>query len=151
VAPQFEVRPYDDPEIAVLIKDLQREYVQRYGEQDATPVDPAEFAPPHGLFLACVADGSVAAMGGWRRHGDGIGEIKRMYVPESMRRRGLARLMLAELERRARAAGLVRLVLNTGLEQPEAVALYTSAGYTPTTGFGLYAGAPLALFFGKDL
>jgi GNAT superfamily N-acetyltransferase len=148
---QFEVRAYDDPEIAVLIKDLQQEYVRRYGGPDVTPVDPAEFAAPNGLFLVAILDGCVAAMGGFRRHGAGVGEIKRMYVPESMRRRGLARALLAELETRARATGLTRLVLNTGLEQPEAVALYRSCGYAPTEGFGTYCGAELALFFGKDL
>ena len=148
---QFEVRAYDDPEVAVLIKDLQAEYVVRYGGIDAAVVDPAEFAPPDGLFLVGVLDGAIAAMGGWRRHEPGVGEIKRMYVPEPMRRRGLARLILAELEARAAAAGLTRLVLNTGQEQPEAVALYTSAGYAPADGYGIYDGAPLALFFAKDL
>jgi GNAT superfamily N-acetyltransferase len=148
---QFEVRAYDDPEITVLIKDLQDEYVLRYGSPDETPVDPAQFAPPDGMFVVCTIDGAIAAMGGLRRHGDGVGEIKRMYVPEPLRRRGLARALLAELERRAKAAGLTRVVLNTGMEQPEAVALYESAGYTPTEGYGTYCGAELALFFGKNL
>lgn len=148
---RFEVRGYDEPEIAVLIEELQQEYVRRYGSVDAASVDPREFAPPDGLFLVCLVDGSPAAMGGWRRHEPGAVEIKRMYVRESMRRRGLARLVLSELERTAAAAGHERVVLNTGQEQPEAVALYESSGYAPTEGFGHYADAPLALFYAKDL
>jgi GNAT superfamily N-acetyltransferase len=147
----FEVRAYDDPDVTALIADLQQEYVRRYGQQDASHVDPAEFAEPSGLFLVCVNDGAIAAMGGWRGHGESVVEIKRMYVPEAFRRRGLARAVLAELERRAAETGARRIVLNTGLEQPEAVALYESSGYLPTAGFGHYADAPLALFFAKDL
>ena len=148
---RFEVRGYDEPEVTALIEELQQEYVRRYGSMDVAAVDAAEFAPPDGLFLVCRADGEVAAMGGWRRHEPGAVEIKRMYVRETMRRRGLARIVLAELERTAAAAGHGRAVLNTGLEQPEAVSLYESSGYRPTDGFGHYASAPLALFYAKDL
>jgi hypothetical protein len=59
--------------------------------------------------------------------------------------------VLAELERTAAEAGVTRLILNTGPEQPEAVALYEDAGYLPVAGFGHYACHPHALFFGKDL
>ena len=59
--------------------------------------------------------------------------------------------MLRELERRAYAAGVGELWLNTGGRQPEAVALYESAGYEPVAGFGRYADAPEALFYGKVL
>ena len=147
----FEVRRYDDADVTAAIAELQLEYVRRYGEQDVAAVDPEEFVAPDGLFLVCLVDGVLGAMGGWRRHDDESVEIKRMYVPERLRRRGLARAILAELERRAAAGGYRRVVLNTGLEQPEAVAMYEAAGYTPVPGFGHYAHAPLALFFGKSL
>lgn len=148
---RFEIRGYDEPEVTSLIDELQQEYVRRYGSMDVASVDAGEFLPPEGLFLVCLVDGAPAAMGGWRRHEPGAVEIKRMYVREAMRRRGLARLVLAELERTASVAGHRRVVLNTGQEQPEAVALYESSGYRPTDGFGHYAGAPLALFYAKDL
>lgn len=147
----FEVRRYDDPDVTAAIAELQLEYVRRYGSQDVTVVDAAEFVAPDGLFLVCLVDGAMGAMGGWRRHDESSVEIKRMYVPEQLRRRGLARAILAELELRAAAAGYRRVVLNTGLEQPEAVAMYAAAGYTPIPGFGHYEHAPLALFFGKSL
>jgi GNAT superfamily N-acetyltransferase len=140
-----------------MVADVQAEYVRRYGGPDVAVVDPDEFSPPNGLFLVGLLDGDPVATGGWRRLGEGCGEdqgdaeIKRMYVAARARRRGLARRVLAELERTAAEAGVTRLILNTGPEQPEAVALYQDAGYLPVAGFGHYACHPHALFFGKDL
>jgi GNAT superfamily N-acetyltransferase len=147
----IEARPYGDPDVVRLVTELQAEYVTRYGDPDETPVAPAEFLPPHGLFLVGVLDAVPAVTGAWRRFADDVAEIKRMYVVPHARGLGLARRMLAELESTARAAGMRRVVLGTGAAQPEAVALYESSGYEPVDGFGLYACAPDARFFGKTL
>jgi GNAT superfamily N-acetyltransferase len=148
---EIEARPYDDPDVQRLVAEVQEEYVRRYGGPDGATVDPREFEPPDGVFLVGVLDGVAVATGGWRRVDAHIVEIKRMYVAESARRRGLARAMLAELERTAAAAGMYRLVLNTGPEQPEAVALYEASGYGPEPPFGHYACHERALFYGKPL
>ena len=147
----IEPHPYDAPDVARMVEEVQAEYVELYGGPDAAVVDPAEFAPPAGLFLVGRLDGEPVAMGGWRRVGPDAAEIKRMYVVRAARRRGLARLVLAELERTAAEAGVVRLVLNTGPEQPAAIALYEQTGYTPIPGFGHYSCHPDALFYGKQL
>jgi GNAT superfamily N-acetyltransferase len=141
---------YGDPDATQLIEEVQQEYVQRYGGRDGTPVDPAEFAPPRGLFLVGYLDGEGVACGGWRSHGTDA-ELKRMYVRENARRTGLARAMLAELERTAKAAGHRRMILETGSRQPEAVALYRSAGYTDIKAFGYYADTPLSIHLAKTL
>jgi GNAT superfamily N-acetyltransferase len=146
----------DDPDAVKLIEEVQQEYVLRYGEPDATPTDPAEFTPPAGLFLVGYLDEVPVVSGGWRVRQadggelrDGDAEIKRMYVSASARRRGLARVMLAELERTAAAAGHRRMVLETGNRQPEAISLYTSSGYREMNGFGHYADDPLSRYFFK--
>lgn len=144
------MRTYDHPDAVALIADVQQEYVVRYGEVDLTPVDPAEFAPPLGLFLVAYVDDAPAACGGWRAHDTDV-ELKRMYVRPAFRGRGLARAVFAELERTAAAAGYARLILETGSRQPEAIALYTSAGYAPVASFGYYADAPEAVHLGKEL
>jgi GNAT superfamily N-acetyltransferase len=148
---EIEVREYTDPDVSRLVEEVQQEYVVRYGSSDATPVDPDQFSPPSGLFLLGLLDGEPVAMGGWRVTADSLAEIKRMYVVAAARRRGLSRLMLSALETTATHAGIRQLVLNTGTEQPEAVALYESSGYTPVPGFGHYAGTPRALFYAKDV
>ena len=59
--------------------------------------------------------------------------------------------MLAHLESTARDAGAEVMVLETGLAQPEAIALYESSGYTPIPGFGFYKDAPLSRCFARRL
>jgi len=143
--------PYDDPVAQELVGRVQQEYVQRYGGPDASPVTPGEFTPPHGLFLVAEVDGVPAGTAAWRTLGDGRAEMKRVYVEPAFRRRGLAQVLVEALEADAGRAGIRSLVLNSGPEQPEALALYAVLGYTPVDGFGVYACHPDAVFLGKDL
>jgi GNAT superfamily N-acetyltransferase len=147
------IRPlsYGDPVVRALEAELQQEYVNRYGGEDETPVDDGQFDPPDGLFLVGFVGSEPVASGGFRRHDDGVAEIKRMYVAADHRGVGFARRLLSELEGRAAAAGYRRVVLMTGLAQPEAVALYQSSGYEPIEPFGLYAESELVRCFGKDI
>jgi GNAT superfamily N-acetyltransferase len=141
---------YDHPDAVRLIEEVQQEYVERYGGRDGTPVDPEEFAPPRGLFLVGYDGEEPVACGGWRSHGTDA-EVKRMYVSKRARRTGNARRLLAELELTARETGHRRVILETGSKQPEAVALYQSAGYATVPPFGHYASEPLAIHLGKRL
>jgi GNAT superfamily N-acetyltransferase len=141
---------YDHPDAAKLIAEVQQEYARRYGSHDSSPVDPAEFSPPGGEFLVGYLDSEPVACGGWRAAGTDA-EIKRMYVAPPARRTGLARAILAELERTALAAGCRRVILETGGRLPEAVGLYRSAGYTPVAPFGYYSDSPNSIYLGKLL
>lgn len=150
--------PYDHPDAAKLMAEVQLEYVALYGDEDSTPLDPAQFEPPLGLFLVGYLDNVPVASGAWRAHDEsepafepGDVEFKRMYVATSVRGRGFARAILAELERTAFAAGRRRAVLMTGLKQPEAIALYRSSGYREIPNFGLYKDEPDCICFGKAL
>ncbi|MBH1935363.1 GNAT family N-acetyltransferase [Streptomyces sp. AV19] len=138
---------FDHPDAVKLNAEVQEEYRRRYCDDgDLTPLEPAHFAPPRGLYLiAYEDDGTPVATGGWRAwehvddgYADGDAEIKRMYVVPRARGLGLARRILAALEDDARTAGRTRMVLETGTAQPEAIGLYTSSGYAPTPKFGLY-------------
>ncbi|WP_019066567.1 GNAT family N-acetyltransferase [Streptomyces hokutonensis] len=139
--------PFDHPDAVKLNDEVQAEYHVRYGDGgDSTPLSPTDFEPPNGVYLiAYDEDDRPVATGGWRSQDangegneDGDAELKRMFVIEQARGRGLARRMLAALEENARAAGRVRMVLETGTKQPEAIALYTSSGYEPCVKFGYY-------------
>jgi GNAT superfamily N-acetyltransferase len=142
---------YDDPVARELIGRVQQEYVRRYGGPDGAVVTPAEFRPPTGIFLVAEVDGVPAGCGAWRALGDGRAEMKRVYVEPAFRRRGLAQVVVDALEADAARAGIGRLVLNSGPEQPEALSLYALLGYAPVPGFGVYADHPDAVFLGKDL
>jgi ribosomal protein S18 acetylase RimI-like enzyme len=61
-----------------------------------------------------------------------------MYTAPAARGRGVARRMLAAIEESARNSGRKRVILETGDKQPEAIALYESAGYQRIEDFGFY-------------
>lgn len=149
----FELReePYDGPVAQALVNAVQQEYVTRYGGPDTSPVDPAEFAAPRGRFLVGYVGALPVATGGWRRIDETTVEIKRMYVDREWRGRGLSRQVLARLEQLAVDAGATRVVLETGLAQPEAMRLYETSGYAPIDGFGHYKCTEQAVSYGKSL
>ena len=149
--------PITHPDALLLVEAVQEEYVARYGGRDESPIEPADFEDPAGQFFVGHLDRVPVATGAWRRSpvralgAEVTAEIKRMYVVPAAQRRGIARRMLAHLEATAAAAGIEALVLETGLKQPEAIALYVSAGYEPIPGFGHYCGSELSRCFGRRL
>lgn len=74
-----------------------------------------------------------------------------MFVRPAYRGRGLARAVLADLEITAAQAGRGRMVLETGVRQPAAIALYIGAGYTPMAPFGTYRDAEGSRHYSKSL
>jgi ribosomal protein S18 acetylase RimI-like enzyme len=153
---------YGHPDAMRLIEEVQAEYVARYGGPDATPLDPLMFEPPSGSFFVGYLDFGrerrPVASGAWRAHDDvetfgtrRTAEIKRRYGATEARGRGLARTMLAHLERSAAASGAEAMILETGTAQPEAMALYESSGYTRIPSFGYYKDEPLNRCYAKPL
>ena len=156
---ELEIRRvgYGQPDALRLIEEVQGEYVARYGTRDQTPLEHAMFEPPAGSFFVGYLLGEAVATGAWRRSEvsafgtTAVAEIKRMYVAPHARGTGVARRMLAHLESTAAAAGFEALVLETGLRQPEAMALYETSGYEPVPGYGYYRDMPHSRCYGKPL
>jgi GNAT superfamily N-acetyltransferase len=154
----IEEVPFTDPRVQRLVAEVQAYYVVLYGNPDESPVDPAEFEPPAGRFLLGTRGGDPIAIGGWRMRPDlsgvlgaRVAEVKRMFVSPNARRRGHASGMLAALEQSTVRSDAAVVVLETGTEQPDAIALYERAGYTPTVRFGHYAESKTASYFAKRL
>lgn len=78
-------------------------------------------------------------------------EVKRMYVPLEHRSKGLATLVLKELEKWAIELGFHHLILETGIRQPEAIRLYTKNGYNSIPNYGQYEGVSSSVCFEKHL
>lgn len=142
--------PPDSPDAVRLIDAMGVELSVRYGDGGLSPATPQQFDPP-GTFLVAEVDALAIGCGGLRPAADGVGEIKRMYVDPVARGRGVARALLAALVAHARDHGMLRLQLETGTEQPEAVALYESEGWTRIEAFGHYKDDPRTRCYGLQL
>lgn len=139
------------PDARRLLAALNAELDRRYPEFGGTPYDPAANPAPGAAFVVARLDGVAVGCGALRPLHDGVGEIKRMFVVENRRGQGIAGQVLGELERRASACGYAEVWLETGLRQPEALALYERMGYGRIPNYGPYAGDPLSVCFRKTL
>ncbi len=137
-----------------LIDALNAELREVYPEPGATHfgLDPREVAHGHGTFLIAYREGTPVGCGALRLLDGKTAELKRMYVSPTARRRGVGRRLLAALEVEARALGVQRLVLETGVRQAPALALYRATGFRPIPLYGDYCLSPeTSVCLGKDL
>lgn len=116
--------------------------------------DPAAFTPPTGVFLLVLDEQGVAeGCGGIRRIADGpLGgryEVKHLYLRPTTRGRGWGRVLLDELEARAREWGAAELVLDTHHSLQAAAGLYASSGFTAVERFNENPNA--TRWYGKPL
>jgi GNAT superfamily N-acetyltransferase len=162
IVPDVEIRPsrYGAPVAQKMVAAAQDELTQRYGSGDENPIESVQFDPPEGIFLIAWIDGEPVGCGGWRtishfRADSGlaedVAEIKRMYVAPDIRNVGVATALLAALEESARDCGMRRMILETGMAQPEAIAFYTKMGYERIPNYGHYKDYPDCVSFGRDL
>ena len=78
-------------------------------------------------------------------------ELKRMWVPEASRGRGVSRLLLEQMESDAAAEGMRQIVLETGPKNDAALALYERDGYRHIPFFGNYHLAEASVCMAKEL
>lgn len=101
--------------------------------------------------LVCYSQELAVGCGAIKAFGDTAMEVKRMYVHPDFRGRGIASAVLRELESWAAELGYTRCVLETGLRQPEAIALYLRSGYALIPNYGQYAGVENSRCYEKRL
>jgi GNAT superfamily N-acetyltransferase len=150
---KIETAFWNDPDVRALTTAQQAEIRARYGGKEE-PGRPPSAADVSVVLVARDEDGVPVGCGALRELGDGAAEVKRMFVVPAARGRGVSKAVLGALEDAARERGWTTLRLETGPRQPEAIALYTGAGYEPIGAFGAYVGDPDAadsLFFGRPL
>jgi GNAT superfamily N-acetyltransferase len=134
----------DDPDLMRLLELALAELVAKYGPGRSVVRDDATYllARIGNEPAGCVAVQSV----------DGrTDELKRMYVAPAARGKRVARTMLAAVEELAAKRGKSVLRMATGVKQPEAIALYTSAGFERVEPWGRYVGDDGALCFAKHV
>lgn len=115
--------------------ELDRRFERGFDPARSISADNAELRPPQGLLvLAWLAERPVGC-GALKLHGEQPAELKRMWVADSVRGRGIGRRLLTELERLAATHGVRTLRLETNQTLEEAISLYRSAGYMEVPAF----------------
>jgi putative acetyltransferase len=142
-----EVGP-DDPRLAPLIGELRVELDARYPEE-------VDFDHPvvkrEAYFLLAIRSGvPVACCAVQPLDGDEC-ELKRMYVVPDLRGQGIAGRLMARVEDLAARLGAVRVKLETGPRQPEAIKVYERAGYAQIPNYPPYDGWDLSVCYAKTL
>jgi putative acetyltransferase len=159
---RVEVRPepLDSPVAQQLIGELNAELSRDYKpEERFHSLAAEEVTEGAGAFVVAWLDGAPAGCGAVRMLPDAattaergpVAELKRMYVRPPHRGRGLARPILTTLEDRAAELGARTVVLETGIYQPAAIALYETSGYAQIPCFGAYAASPTSVCYEKRL
>ena len=137
-----------------LIRSLNDELSGVYSEPGATHfrLDPEDVAGGRGIFLILYREGTPIGCGALRLLDAETAELKRMYVIPTARGTGLGRRLVTALEKEARALGVRRLVLETGVRQEAALALYRATGFRPIPLYGEYCLSPeTSVCLGKEL
>jgi len=97
--------------------------------------DPEEITPPNGLFIAARFAGQPVACGVLKLVEPDVADIKRMWVSDRVRGRGVGRRLLRRLVAEGRAMGLRRVQLETNRALTEAISLYHSEGFVEVPAF----------------
>ncbi|MBL7723879.1 MAG: GNAT family N-acetyltransferase [Chitinophagaceae bacterium] len=101
--------------------------------------------------VVAYENGLPAGCGAVRVHSGSSMEVKRMYVLPEKRGKGIASAILRQLENWCLELGADRCILETGRNQPEAIAMYKKSGYRIIPNYGKYAGAENSVCFEKIL
>ena len=136
---------------ASLIAELDEELTAMYPEPGSRfpALDAEEVADGRGALLVGWLDGDAVACGALRvLRGEWptpTAELKRMYVRPAARGRRIGAALVTELVAVARGLGVERVVLETGVRQEAALALYRGMGFRDMSSWGDYAGSPLSV------
>jgi ribosomal protein S18 acetylase RimI-like enzyme len=132
----WEIRPAVSADEVKTARALFREYADRLGvdlsfqnfDQELATL-PGAYAPPDGLLLLAWDGAEAAGCVALRRFAEGISEMKRLYVRPAWRGTGLGRALTQTVIAEARAAGYMRLRLDTLPTMTTAQRLYRALGF----------------------
>jgi len=149
----INVEPFDSGDAQRLIAALDAGLTELYPpEQRFGPnLKAAHLEEGRGAFLVARDGGRAVGCGAIRILDPTTAEAKRMYVEPDQRGKGIGRAVLDSLEAAARQLGAQRLVLETGIHQAAAIALYRRAGFKRVDCWGEYASSPTSICFEKTL
>jgi putative acetyltransferase len=139
-----------DPHFQLLVADLDKDLWARYPtiQQNFTPFNKIDQSAR--VVVAYAGDVPVGC-GCFRAMDQETLEIKRMYVKPESRGTGIAKLILSELEEWGRDEGFIHANLETGNNQPEALAVYNGAQYKQIPNYPPYTHIAESICMSKKL
>ncbi|MFO8147059.1 MAG: GNAT family N-acetyltransferase [Bacteroidota bacterium] len=140
----------EDPNLPLLIKQLDKELAVTDGEDHAF-YDQFNKLDTIKNFIILYQDNLPVGCGAIKEYELGVAEVKRMFVKPEKRGKGLASLVLKELEIWAAELSFQKCILETGIRQPDAISLYKKNGYQLIPNYGQYKGVEESLCFEKAL
>lgn len=140
----------DNKDFQSLVAELDKDLAIRDGAEHAFF---AQFNKIDMIKYVVVAyqNNEPVGCGAIKHYADGIMEVKRMFVPPEHRGKGIASLVLANLEHWAAELHYQKCILETGKKQPEAIALYHKNNYTIIPNYGQYIGVESSVCFEKNI
>jgi putative acetyltransferase len=139
-----------DKEFKELIRHLDIELAQRYGERQAF-FDQFNSVDEIRNVIVAMQGAQAVGCGAFKKYGSDVCEIKRMFVLETARGNNIGRQILVALETWAAEEGFSKCILETGNNQPEAIKLYEKIGYFLIPNYGQYAGVDISLCMEKKI
>jgi putative acetyltransferase len=141
--------PADQPEVHALLRQSDTYFASLYPAESNHLIDVAALAEPNVRFLVARRGGIAVGCGALVLGADGEAELKRMFVAPEARGLKIGTLLLDALEAAAKTEAVRVIRLETGVRQPESLALYRRHGYTERGPFGSYEKDPLSAYFEK--
>ncbi len=133
-----------------LINELD-EYQESLYPSESNHLDAIEtLCQPNVIMMGAIEKTDIIAIGAVKVYIN-YGEIKRLYVPNECRGKGLAKKIMTALEDHLIKHSILESKLETGINQPEAIGLYKKLGYKACGPFGSYKEDPLSVFMSKHL
>lgn len=134
-----------------MIRELNAVLLELSPPEACYHMTPEEMAGPETTVFAARIGGEMAACGALHRHGEGIGEVKRMYTRPAFQGQGLGSAILSRIVSLAQEESLSCLVLETGDKHPAAWRIYENAGFSRCGPVLDYPDSPYSIFYQRPV
>ncbi|HOY13959.1 MAG TPA: GNAT family N-acetyltransferase [Saprospiraceae bacterium] len=140
----------NDVDFQTLVGLLDKDLNERYEESMAFFSQFNHLSPSYKAIVAYLQDEPVGC-GAIKYYDEEKHELKRMFVKQEARNHGLGFKIVAELVQWAKEMGVMTIILETGIKQPEAIHLYRKCGFSIIPNFDQYIGVEESVCMQKQL
>ena len=148
---QLKAVQSNHPHLQQLIKQLDQYLLELYPPEEVFGLEVNDSKIEEVQFVVAYYDGNAVGCGAITELAPNVSELKRFYVLQPYRNRGIASAMLQYLEREAVKKHHIAMRLETGDQQEEAISFYRKNGYSEIEAFGPYVGCNSSICMEKRI